>query len=95
MTDEDEITMADKRKVLKEAAPTAPNTMFGHAMAFSGAEEGKAAALLVGSAPGVAVPRMSGASPWASPDPVGDEPPLGVDITSLPALGGKGGGHET
>ena len=41
---------------------------------------------LVGAGP-PQYPRLPSSSPWASPDPSGDEPPLGIDVKAVPDLG--------
>jgi hypothetical protein len=79
-----EIMIAEAQRREREQAAT----MHGFAMneaaqprgRFDGAE-GKQ--LVVGSTPGPIYPQLPASSPWAGPDLVGQEPPLGFSVDEL------------
>jgi hypothetical protein len=79
---EDDVSQAEKRRIIREQA-----TMHGHAVAEAAMmETGRFAAvnatIVTGATP---IPKYPAASPHQA-DPVGLEPPLGYDINEMPAF---------
>lgn len=49
--------------------------------------KGKTPSTIIHKNPASIYPRLPSSSPWAKPDPSGDEPPLGIDVNAVPDLG--------
>jgi hypothetical protein len=79
---QDEITQADKRRVLKDDRAS---TYYAMAEATAGEELGRYKHLGKASVTG-AVPKLPASSPWCS-DPVPNEEPTGIDLNQQEAVG--------
>jgi hypothetical protein len=64
-------------------------TMHRFAQSEAGEVQGRWAkpAQVTGSEGAVHMPRLPANSPWAAPDPSGQEPPLNIDVTEAPITG--------
>jgi hypothetical protein len=86
---EDEISQAERRRILQEERRA--KTYLAEAQANTDLELGGRFAKLpratfVGAGPSVKYPRLPANSPWHS-DPCPPEPPLGIDINAMDAVG--------
>jgi hypothetical protein len=66
-------------------------TLLAHAIADAAGPGGRFARLtpaaVTGATPIPQVPRLPASSPWSSGDPVGPEPPLGLDVNAVEPVG--------
>jgi hypothetical protein len=86
----DEISQREKRRILAEDRKVR-STYFQHAQSHPDLEMGGRfkkliPSTVVGSSPISSVPQQSLGSPWHS-DPVGTEPPLGIDVNAQDPVG--------
>src|SRR6516225_2418392 len=88
MTFNNRATMKEKVEQLRNDQRNA-STLHQFASSEAGEIGGRYAkpSNVTGSAGAVHMPRLPENSPWAAPDPSGQEPPLNIDVTEAPITG--------
>jgi hypothetical protein len=81
--------LANDRANIGKSRDASSGTFHQFAQSEAGEVQGRWAkpAQVTGSEGAVHMPRLPENSPWAAPDPSGQEPPLNIDVTEAPITG--------